>query len=48
MAIKRFLHDQEWLAMKLLGLVRYAATFVTGFFFLAVRERAEQPGATAA
>src|SRR3954470_9870480 len=63
-AIKRFLHDQEWLAMKLfvpaslivvvmgialviesdawtfsylwivLGLVGYAATFVTGFFFL--------------
>jgi Predicted integral membrane protein (DUF2269) len=64
MAIKRFLHDQEWLAMKLfvpaslvtvvfgialviesdawsfsylwivLGLIGYAATFVTGFFFL--------------
>ena len=63
-AIKRFLHDQEWLAMKLfvpaslivvvmgialvvesdawtfsylwivLGLIGYAATFVTGFFFL--------------
>jgi hypothetical protein len=63
-AIKRFLHDQEWLAMRLfvpsslivvlfgialviesdawtfgylwivLGLVGYAATFVTGFFFL--------------
>src|ERR671928_1709847 len=63
-AIKRFLHDQEWLAMKLfvpsslivvvmgialviesdawtfgylwivLGLIGYAATFVTGFFFI--------------
>ena len=63
-AIKRFLHDQEWLAMKLfvpaslvtvvfggalviesdawtfsylwivVGLIGYAATFVTGFFFL--------------
>jgi hypothetical protein len=63
-AIKRFLHDQEWLAMRLfvpaslivvlmgialviesdawtfsylwivLGLIGYAATFVTGFFFL--------------
>ena len=63
-AIKRFLHDQVWLAMKLfvpsslivvvvgmalviesdawtfeylwivLGLIGYAATFVTGFFFL--------------
>ncbi len=63
-AIKRFLHDQEWLAMKLfvpaslivvlfgialviesdawtfgylwivLGLIGYAATFVTGFLFL--------------
>ena len=64
MAIKRFLHDQEWLAMKLfvpaslvtvvfgialviesdawsfsylwivIGLIGYAATFVTGFFFI--------------
>jgi hypothetical protein len=63
-AIKRFLHDQEWLAMRLfvpaslivvvmgialviesdawtfsylwivLGLIGYAATFVTGFFFI--------------
>jgi Predicted integral membrane protein (DUF2269) len=72
-AIKRFLHDQEWLAMKLfvpsslivvvmgialviesdawtfgylwivLGLVGYAATFVTGFFFL--RPASERVGA---
>jgi hypothetical protein len=72
-AIKRFLHDQEWLAMRLfvpaslivvvmglalviesdawtfgylwivLGLVGYAATFVTGFFFL--RPASEQIGA---
>jgi hypothetical protein len=72
-AIKRFLHDQEWLAMRLfvpaslvvvvmgialviesdawtfdylwivLGLVGYAATFVTGFFFL--RPASERIGA---
>jgi hypothetical protein len=72
-AIKRFLHDQEWLAMKLfvpsslivvvmgialviesdawtfdylwivLGLIGYAATFVTGFFFL--RPASERIGA---
>ena len=72
-AIKRFLHDQEWLAMKVfvpaslivvvmgialviesdawtfsylwivLGLVGYAATFVTGFFFL--RPASERIGA---
>jgi hypothetical protein len=73
MAIRRFLHDQEWLAMKLfvpaslivvvmgialviesdawtfdylwivLGLVGYAATFVTGFFLL--RPASERIGA---
>jgi len=73
MAIKRFLHDQEWLAMKLfvpaslvtvvfgimlviqsdawsfsylwivIGLIGYAATFVTGFFFL--RPQSEKIGA---
>jgi len=72
-AIKRFVHDQEWLAMKLfvpaslvvvvmgialviesdawtfsylwivLGLIGYAATFVTGFFFL--RPASERIGA---
>jgi hypothetical protein len=72
-AIKRFLHDQEWLAMKLfvpasltvvimgiamviesdawsfsylwivLGLIGYAATFVTGFFF--IRPKSERIGA---
>jgi Predicted integral membrane protein (DUF2269) len=72
-AIKRFLHDQEWLAMKLfvpasltvvvmgialviqsdawtfgylwivLGLIGYAATFVTGFFF--IRPASERIGA---
>jgi hypothetical protein len=72
-AIKRFLHDQEWLAMRLfvpasfivvlmgialviesdawsfsylwivLGLIGYAATFVTGFFFL--RPASERIGA---
>ena len=72
-AIRRFLHDQEWLAMKLfvpaslivvvmgialviesdawtfdylwivLGLVGYAATFVTGFFF--IRPASERIGA---
>jgi hypothetical protein len=73
LAIKRFLHDQEWLAMKLfvpaslvtvvfgialviesdawsfsylwivIGLIGYAATFVTGFFFL--RPESEKIGA---
>src|SRR6187200_591175 len=73
LAIKRFLQDQEWLAMKLfvpaslvtvvfgialviesdawsfsylwivLGLVGYAATFVTGFFF--IRPASERIGA---
>jgi hypothetical protein len=72
-AIKRFLHDQEWLAMRLfvpasllvvvmgiamviesdawsfsylwivLGLIGYAATFVTGFFF--IRPASERIGA---
>jgi len=72
-AITRFLHDQEWLAMRLfvpasltvvvfgiamviesdawifdylwivLGLVGYAATFVTGFFF--IRPASERIGA---
>jgi hypothetical protein len=72
-AIKRFLHDQEWLAMKLfvpaslvvvvmgialviesdawtfdylwivLGLIGYAATFVTGFFL--IRPASERVGA---
>ena len=72
-AIKRFLHDQEWLAMKLfvpaslivvvmgialviegdawtfgylwivLGLLGYAATFTTGFFF--IRPASERIGA---